>query len=461
MLRCVVLGLVIFGTGCELDWHLRDQHFACGLGGPCAPSSANHDTVACNPDCDGRICGDDGCGGTCGSCGDELGCWGGLRCAPISGVNDPRTGHRSGAGWPAARGGPTRQGRSTLAGPDPAVTKLLWSSEIGATGKGTVAIGGADDVYLGTRVSAGGSPVHRLMKLDVSATKPKTAWTLMLASDLEWGPILAPGGRVYCLIGKQAVAIDEVAVDNATIAWSVATTTIAAGAPTLTADGRLLFTDGNKLVALNADGTAAWSGKADTSATLGGLMLSGPNTAWTQTTKLAIRALWKLSGPTAALTSHPAAGVEYALVAPILAADASVYLATTAGVQVLAADGAPRWRINADKIARPPAIGADATVYMAEDGSQNSALVAANPDGGQKWRFAVDAPALSAPTVDGGGSIWIGDSAGRMHAVGVTGKGLAQLNVAKGEPVTAEPVIGPAKRVYVVAGGSLHALGEP
>jgi len=37
----------------------------CGQGGTCA---ANGTCVACVPDCDGKLCGPNGCGGSCGSC---------------------------------------------------------------------------------------------------------------------------------------------------------------------------------------------------------------------------------------------------------------------------------------------------------------------------------------------------------------------------------------------------------
>jgi hypothetical protein len=66
----------------------------CALGtdcGDCGPREAS-----CTPDCAGRACGDDGCGGTCGSCGGgacdpdgqcrEAGCGGGMvQCSDLTG----------------------------------------------------------------------------------------------------------------------------------------------------------------------------------------------------------------------------------------------------------------------------------------------------------------------------------------------------------------------------------------
>ena len=54
------------GTGC--GWDGAAGYYACGLVGE-DPSTASPISCACEPVCDGRTCGDDGCGGTCGTCG--------------------------------------------------------------------------------------------------------------------------------------------------------------------------------------------------------------------------------------------------------------------------------------------------------------------------------------------------------------------------------------------------------
>lgn len=41
-------------------------------------SGAAPDTVTCTPDCNKKLCGDDGCNGTCGTCGDKEGCVAGV-----------------------------------------------------------------------------------------------------------------------------------------------------------------------------------------------------------------------------------------------------------------------------------------------------------------------------------------------------------------------------------------------
>ena len=54
----------------------------CGVDcGSCAEGSLCLDFACCTPDCDGKVCGSDGCGGTCGSCEGNDDCVGG-ECVP-------------------------------------------------------------------------------------------------------------------------------------------------------------------------------------------------------------------------------------------------------------------------------------------------------------------------------------------------------------------------------------------
>ena len=54
-----------------------------GACGECAGGIACSEGVCCTPDCDGKTCGDDGCGATCGECGEEQACLdGACQCLP-------------------------------------------------------------------------------------------------------------------------------------------------------------------------------------------------------------------------------------------------------------------------------------------------------------------------------------------------------------------------------------------
>ena len=100
MTRWMALAAVIFlalatlpacggGDGGDADATATDT--TAGADTTPAPDAASPDTTACVPDCAGKACGDDGCGGSCGACYDQGGavdaslCQAGTCCAPQCG----------------------------------------------------------------------------------------------------------------------------------------------------------------------------------------------------------------------------------------------------------------------------------------------------------------------------------------------------------------------------------------
>lgn len=74
------------------DWSAANDGTACGIGGKCYQGSC------CVPSCGGKVCGADGCGGTCGTCPADSRCeagqcvlsdtvCGGVTCPVVSGYN--------------------------------------------------------------------------------------------------------------------------------------------------------------------------------------------------------------------------------------------------------------------------------------------------------------------------------------------------------------------------------------
>lgn len=81
----------------------------------------------CKKNCEGKECGDDGCGGVCGKCEEKYFCYygickkGSLSCGDMSGLQD-------GAEWPMFRYCPTLIGRSPFKGPK--TPHIKWSIPI-------------------------------------------------------------------------------------------------------------------------------------------------------------------------------------------------------------------------------------------------------------------------------------------------------------------------------------------
>ena len=60
----------------QCGWDVQKEYYNCGLSGEGPPEFPIEcpGEETCEPKCDGRACGDDGCGGSCGSCGDDETC---------------------------------------------------------------------------------------------------------------------------------------------------------------------------------------------------------------------------------------------------------------------------------------------------------------------------------------------------------------------------------------------------
>ncbi len=59
----------------DCGWNASAGYYDCGTGGAADPSGDNPmDCVECEPDCGGKACGSDGCGGSCGQCSDDQSC---------------------------------------------------------------------------------------------------------------------------------------------------------------------------------------------------------------------------------------------------------------------------------------------------------------------------------------------------------------------------------------------------
>lgn len=63
--------LACAGTGC--GWDAGQGFYGCGLSGE-DPSGQTPASCGCEPSCGERVCGSDGCGGTCGTCPDQSRC---------------------------------------------------------------------------------------------------------------------------------------------------------------------------------------------------------------------------------------------------------------------------------------------------------------------------------------------------------------------------------------------------
>ena len=112
-----------------------------------------------------------------------------------------------------------------------------------------------------------------------------------------------------------------------------------------------------------------------------------------------------------------------------------------------------------------PAIGADGTIYVGV-GADTRNLYAVNPNGTQKWVFALGAQnfvtgSFSSPAIGADGTIYVGSWDGNLYAVTDGGQGSVTQKwaFATGGAVYSSPAIGADGTIYVGSDdGNLYAV---
>lgn len=139
-------------------------------------------------------------------------------------------------------------------------------------------------------------------------------------------------------------------------------------------------------------------------------------------------------------------------------ADGTVFLADD-GMQVSALDyktGTRKWKkVMPAVVYSTPAIGADGTVYLGCDDSKLYALDGAS--GNTKWSYATAGPIRSSPSIGSDGTVYIGSDDGSLHAIGASG--VRKWVFPTGSPVKSSPAVTPEGRiVFGSSNGKLYVL---
>jgi outer membrane protein assembly factor BamB len=140
------------------------------------------------------------------------------------------------------------------------------------------------------------------------------------------------------------------------------------------------------------------------------------------------------------------------------------------------ATGTRKWFRNLDKgVISSPAIGHDGTIYVGTLGSRKAQdaderltkttfgqLVAFSPsNGSQQWTFVTDGYFIfGSPTVDGNGTIYVGDSDGILYALSPAGEELWRFETPSA--IASAPVVSSDGTLYVTSfDGRLYAISNP
>jgi outer membrane protein assembly factor BamB len=417
----------------------------------------------CAPDCTGKRCGSDGCGGICGVCGS------GTRCellsrscqptappTPVGTCGDAR-GLQAGAPWPALRACPTRIGQGAVNGPHTTPTvqwtytpggsaglpptvaadgtvylatgsgklyavtpqgAVRWSFSVQTTGTGPIGFTSTPALAAdGTIYTSAASPDNRIYAIHPDGTK---RWSLRFGSTTSSSPMVGPDGTVYVDCGAAVLASGVTAIDPLTgvLRWVTYPGGYLQAGPTLAPDGTV-YDRGDYVYSLDAAGDVNWS------------VSMNPNLP-----------------PTVAM----------------LDAAGNVYAGWERALYSLTPDGTTRWIYNpytsgGSLIEANLALGADGSILVPLQNDILYALVAVDPStGSPRWGTYLGRSLSTAPTVDASGWIYyVGDTDQKLYAL--DGNGTEQWTLALGTPIVSAPVLGGSGLIYLTGtNGKLYAI---
>ncbi len=376
-----------------------------GNNADCAPN----DPLVSAPSCAGKQCGDDGCGGTCGTCGAGFACDSFLCKPQQTGANcGDMSGLQAGAAWPMTRGCPVHTGRSPFIPADKLKTR--WTYAVPQYSHTSIAVGGDGTLYFNTYDK----------KLVAIAADGTFKWEFLAGATCYTVPAVGADGTVYVGCGdKKVYAVNA----NGTKKWEYLTGSGVNSSPAV-GPGNLVYVQADKLYAFNGvDGSIAWShasgiGSGSPAVDGNGVVYTiGTNAQGSNNTLFAVNpggALkWQVQLPPG----------DYNQTAPVIAPDGTVYTGGAEhdpSIHAIAADGTLKWDFvtgatNAGLWASP-ALALDGTVYIGND-----KLWALNPDGTVKWAFATGGSVTGSPTILGDQSILVSSSDRRLYRMNPDG----------------------------------------
>jgi hypothetical protein len=396
--------------------------FTAAVDGDCDDTSAGRSPLAaegCNgldDDCDGVI--DEGCG------------------LPV-------------LGWPTYQGDVRRSGQ-TLYVQGPAVGSIKWQTQLAAPAGGApvifpdgrVAVVAGSALWLGSATGAtqwtfdlgqpaqgqAGATLRAGGTLVVSAgdsiwlvgTDGGEVWSNSFAGEShQASPLVDNAGRIYASSRTALRRLDA----GGAVVWTypLPAGALAVGQPALNPNGLvLLLTNDGRLTAVDPElGTSAWNVKNGVSSQ-GALAIGATGIAYfgVESTLWAVTINGGAFG-SAALDGQTSRGVAVFNTAYQCCVPSDLVYSTTAGSsglwRLVAALNSTNWK-KSPASNLPPVFDYDGDTWVV---SAAGALVAKNVDGNDKWTFTPPGGAtVTTPPAVGAGVVVVGDSLGRVFALG-------------------------------------------
>ena len=411
--------------------------------------------TGCTPQCSGKVCGDDGCGGACGSCATTELCTALGQCAAVlrASCGDLR-GTQANAPWPMARGCAARTGRSAAAGP--ARPGIGWSFTTSPASALTApAIGADGTLYVG----AANGKVYAL-----SPTTGQPRWSYVANGAVRTTPALASNGQI--IAADDAGTVHGIAADGQR-AFSLSLTSGALeGAPALGSDGTIYVTSASgTLYAVDSAGRKKWefplgaASRFSPAVGADGTLYAGTAAGALQAVSRAGQSVWTYQATNASdLASGPAVTQAFVYFAAQTTATASLVLA-------ISPDRSTSWQTTPGAVVgtAPALAHDDSRLYFSERGTAafNGLLALDTATRAATWQSTTPQNSGAPPLVDSAGVVYYGAADGTLRAVNPDGRERWSVVVAQNLSL-GEVVLGAGGAMYVVnlTENKLHSLQE-
>lgn len=305
--------------------------------------------------------------------------------------------------WPKFQGDINNTGLSDYIGPQ--TNSTAWIFTTGSNIQYAVPVIGADGtIYIGSG--------RYFYALNPNGTQK---WSYTVGDQIYGSAIIGGDGTIYVCEGY---AVDAF-YSNGTRKWQYWQGQQLYGSPTIGSDGTIYVgCAGNKLIAINPDGTLKW-----TYATGGSIYYSSPT----------------------------------------IGADGTIYIGSRdRKLHAINPDGTPKWTyMTGGEIDGSPVIGPDGTIYI---GSKDRIFYAINPNGTLKWDFITSDQNLNAHAITGSaaigadGTIYIGNGAGNLFAL--SPNGTLKWMYATGGSIQGSPVVDAYGTIYFGSSSIVYALNS-
>ncbi len=226
-------------------------------------------------------------------------------------------------------------------------------------------------------------------------------WIFHAGDSISSSPVIGDDGTIYFgCDNKYIYAINP----NGTLKWKYKTEYIIISDPAIGQDGTIYIGSGDSyLYALNPNGTLKWKFKtssdvkgAPSIADDGTIYISSIN-GWLYALHQNGTLKWKINGP-----GGPCAAID---------TNGTLYSGYNNYLYAVYPNGTVKWRCDVGGWCAysAPAISADGTIYVGNDGGKS--IVAVNPDGSIKWKQKIcNLHVRSSPCIGADGTVYIGSS---------------------------------------------------